>query len=161
MVHVAFAPLDDWHTGDGRWTDGAPPLWVTLSVPDAWRQEVSSRMTTTVGRSVDRLDARHGWQRAGGDVWINVVGIAEGSIGLDGTASTAHDVVSYMTEEFRAGDAGEADLPDGLVIDPMCGMKVRLGAHAITLEHEGTTLGFCAKACSAAYARQEGIPLPA
>ena len=160
MMHIGFAPLDGWHTGDGPW-EGAPPLWVTLTVPDAWRPEVSATMTGMVRRAVAHLDARHGWHRPGGDLWINTVGIADGSLGLDGTASTADEVVSYMTEEFRSAVPDGAELPDGVVIDPMCGMQVRLGPRAITLEHDGTTLGFCAHACRSAYAHQEGIPLPA
>jgi hypothetical protein len=43
----------------------------------------------------------------------------------------------------------------------MCGMRVRLGPSAITLEHDGETKAFCAAACRAAYARQHGLPVPA
>jgi YHS domain-containing protein len=131
---------------------------MTLSVPEAWRDEVSSTMIGVLLRSIRHLDDQHEWRRPGGDVWINVSGVAEGSIGLDGTAATANDVVAYMTEEFRAAVANGAEVPDGFVVDPMCGMRVRLGPGAITLEHGGTTLGFCAHACRAAYAHHEGIP---
>lgn len=42
---------------------------------------------------------------------------------------------------------------------PICGMRVRLGPDAITLEHEGQTLGFCATGCLAAYARNHHLSL--
>jgi YHS domain-containing protein len=67
-----------------------------------------------------------------------------------------------MTEEFRArSEPDDVDLPEGVALDPMCGMRVRLGPSAITLEHDGETKAFCAAACRAAYARQHGLPVPA
>lgn len=163
MTHVGFRELDGWTTGEGPWQVGTtPPLWITMTVPDQWRDEMARHVIGWLRRAVRRLDARHGWQRSVGDLWINLTGVADGSIGLDGKPATADDVVAVMSEEFRARvDAGEIDLPDGVVIDPMCGMKVKLGRGAITLEHGGTTMGFCAWSCRAAYARREGIPVPA
>ena len=90
-------------------------------------------------------------------MWVNVVGIADGSIGLNGKATTAAGVVNYMTEEYRAAAHAETDLPYGVVIDPICGMQVRLGPSAITLDHDGTTIGFCAAGCRDAYAQNEGL----
>ncbi|WP_243088012.1 hypothetical protein [Streptomyces sp. 891-h] len=118
-----------------------------------------------VRRGVRRLDRSHGWQRPEGHLWINLVGIADGSIGMDGKPGTADDVVGQMTAGYRAqneaANADSAGLPEGVTIDPMCGMRVRLGRGAFTLEHEGRTMGFCAKSCRAAYARQYGLSAPA
>lgn len=163
MTHVGFRELDGWSTGDGAWQPGTtPPLWITMTVPEQWRDEMARHVIGWLRRAARRLDARHGWERTVGDLWINMAGIADGSIGLDGKPATADDVVTVMSEEFRAkADAGDVDLPEGVVIDPMCGMKVRLGKGAVTLEHSGTTMGFCARNCRAAYARREGIPVPA
>ena len=64
-----------------------------------------------------------------------------------------------MTEEFRARHrVGEVDLPAGVVIDPVCGMQVTLGRGAITLQHDGETIGFCAASCRRAYAKEHGVP---
>lgn len=162
MTHIGFRELTAWHTGDGPWDPAAtPPLWITMSLPEAWREETSRHLIGWIRRAVRRLDAAHGRHRTGGDLWINVVGVADGSIGLNGKPMTADAVLSYMTEAFRASYvAGEIDLPEGVVVDPMCGMQVKLGPRAITLEHRDETLGFCAEACRAAYARREGIPVP-
>ncbi|MBQ0965048.1 hypothetical protein KBY91_23025 [Streptomyces sp. RK23] len=162
MMHVGFRELDGWTTGDGPWRPGnVPPLWVTLTVPEAWRAEMSRTTIGMVRRAVRRLDRSYGWERSEGHLWINVVGIAEGSIGMDGKPGTADDVVGRMTAEYRARtDAAEADLPEGVTVDPMCGMRVRLGRGAVTLEHEGRTMGFCAKSCRAAYAREHGLRVP-
>lgn len=164
MTHIGFRELTTWTTGDGPWRPGtAPPLWITLTVPEAWREEMSRNVIGLVRRGVRRLDRSRGWERDASSLWVNVVGIASGSIGLGGKARTSDDVVAYMTAEFRARHEPEesADLPDGVVIDPMCGMRVRLDAEAITLEHDGRTLGFCAAACRAAYAREHGLSLEA
>jgi YHS domain-containing protein len=164
MTHIGFRELATWTTGDGPWAPRtAPPLWITLTVPEAWREEMSRTVIGLVRRGVRRLDRSRGWKRDGSSLWINVIGISSGSIGLGGKARTSDDVVAYMTAEFRASrePSESTDLPGGVVIDPMCGMRVRLDAAAFTLEHDGRTLGFCAAACRAAYAREHGLSLGA
>ena len=37
--------------------------------------------------------------------------------------------------------------PDGVAIDPVCGMSVVIEGSAQTAEHEGTTYHFCGKGC--------------
>lgn len=156
MTHIGFRALDGWTTGDGPWPPGAtPPLWITMTVPERWQDETARHVIGWLRRAVRRLDARHGWERSVGDLWINLTGVADGSIGLDGRPATADDVLATMTAEFRArADAGEIDLPEGVVIDPICGMTVRLGKGAITVEEDGVTVGFCAQACREAYVRE-------
>lgn len=163
VTHVAFRELVGWTTGDGTWSpSAAPPLVITATVPEAWREEMSRPLCGAVRAGVRRLDRDHGWTRPGGHLWINLVGIADGSIGLNGSPASADDLTSWMTEEFRARHrAAEADLPEGVVIDPMCGMRVTLGRGAITLAHDGMTLGFCAASCRRAYAKEHGLPVPA
>lgn len=162
MTHVGFRELATWTTGDGPWEPGkTPPLWITLTVPEAWREELSRAVIGLVRRGVRRLDRSHGWERTDSSLWINVAGIADGSIGLGGKAQAADGVVAHMTAEFRARHepSESRDLPDGVVIDPMCGMQVRLGAGAFTVEQDGRTLGFCAAACRAAYSREHSLSL--
>lgn len=158
MSHVLFHEAIGWATGDGQLPAQAPPPYlVTITVPEAWRDEMSRHGIGVVRSALLRQDARRSLTRDGGDVWINVVGIADGSIGLNGKPTTAAGVVNYMTEEYRAASRTTTDLPDGVVIDPICGMRVRLGRDAITLDHDGTTVGFCAIGCRDAYAENEGI----
>lgn len=163
MTHIGFRELVDWTTGDGPWSPGDPaPIWVTVTVAEAWREEMSRPMMGALRAAVRKIDRAHGWRRMGGDVWVNLVGIADGSIGLNAKASTSDDVVTYMTEKFHAKvEQGGLDLPEGVVVDPMCGMRVTLGPEAITLEHDGGTLGFCARSCRASYARKHGLEVPA
>jgi YHS domain-containing protein len=89
------------------------------------------------------------------------VGIAGHSIGLNGIPSTADDVVAYMTEQFRAHARATSDVPDGALIDPVCGMRVRPHPKAIVLDHDGPTVGFCSTGCRDFYAKRDGIEMPA
>lgn len=160
MTHVTFRELHDWRTGDGPLDpDAAPPLLVTVTVPAAWREETARHLTGVVRAAVNRLDTTHGRQRRGGHLWVNVLGVPDGSIGLNGKASTADDVLAYLTEDYRAARAaGTAEpVPDGMLVDPVCGMLVRPGKAAITLDHDGATVGFCALGCRDAYARMHEL----
>lgn len=163
ITHLAFRELFGWTTGDGAWEPPAPPpLIITATVPEAWRADMSRPLAGALRTGVRRIDRDHGWTRPGGHLWINLVGIEDGSIGLDGKPVSADRLVSWMTEEFRARQReGDVDLPDGVVVDPMCGMHVTLGRDAITLEHAGETLAFCAAPCRSAYAKEHGLQVPA
>ncbi|GGS39272.1 hypothetical protein [Actinokineospora fastidiosa] len=156
MTHVLFHEAASWSTGDGP-VDDPPPYLVTITVPEAWRADVSRPCMGIVRAALRRHDEARGHVRAGGDVWITVVGIADGDIGLNGSPATARDVVNYMTEEYRAAERPDEDLPDGVVRDPICGMRVRLGPSAITLERDGKTVGFCAVGCRDTYAANETV----
>lgn len=163
MTHVGFKELNTWFTGDGPWTENSPPpLWITMTVPEIWREELSRYAIGWLRRTVRRLDATHGWQRSSGALWINVVGIDDGSIGLDGKPSSADDVVATMSEDFRASlEAGDVQVPDGMLLDPMCGMLVKDVRGAILLNHDGKRFGFCAESCRAAFVRRRGLAVPA
>lgn len=157
MTHVVFHPAQNWTTGDGPLRSDQPtPFLVTVTVPDAWRNELSAHAIGLIRSVLEQHSPPGDRTRHGGDIWINVIGVRDGSIGLNGNASTAEDVLMYMTEEHRRNPT-VVDLPEGVVADPICGMQVQLGPDALTLEHDGTVVGFCSKGCRATYARQHGI----
>lgn len=158
MTHLGFRELDHWTTGDGPWRPPAPPpLWLTITVPESWRDEMARHVIGWIRRAVRQLDQRHGWQRDPASLRINLTGIGDGSIGLGGRPSTADEVLDHLTEEFRANLDHGREIPEGRVVDPVCGMLVRLGPRAITLDHDGATLGFCAENCRDAYARRHAL----
>ncbi|WP_031465050.1 hypothetical protein [Sciscionella sediminilitoris] len=160
MTHIAFRELHGWHTGDGPVHPGAaPPVLASITVPEAWRAETARHTMGAVRSAITGVDRVRGWTREGGDLWINVFGVAEGSIGLNGKAADADAVLAYMTEEFRAlAESGElGPVPDGKLLDPVCGMLVHHGKGTILLDHDGVTLGFCAQSCRDAYAREHGL----
>jgi hypothetical protein len=160
MTHIAFRELHGWYTGDGPLApDSVPPVIATITVAEAWREEMSRHAISVLRSAVHRLDTTRGWKRRGGDLWVIVQGVPDGSIGLDGRASTAEDVLAYMTEEFRAAQAaGRASpAPAGTLLDPICGMFVHLGRASITLDHDGATMGFCSLGCRDAYVREHAL----
>jgi YHS domain-containing protein len=161
MTHVWFREGRDWTTGDGpvaAASDPGIPLVVTITVPEAWREELSAR---AVGAVRDAL-ADAGMLSEAGDgsaLWVNVVGIEEGSIAMAGRPTRTADIVRHLTAEVEV--PAEGDLPNGVAIDPVCGMKVRLGPGAVTLDHNGRTVAFCARGCRDVYAEDHGIDLVA
>jgi hypothetical protein len=161
MLHVAFHEATTWCTGDGPVDDGQPPPFVvTVTLPEAWREEFSSHGISAIGAALEAFDTERGFVRPGGDVWVNVVGVADGSIGLNGSATDAIGVVNYMTEGYRAAAPAVPASPDGVVLDPICGMRVALGPRAITLQHGEDILGFCSTGCRAAYADTHQLAVP-
>lgn len=161
VLHIRFQEASTWWTGDGLVKDGEPPPFVvTVTIPAAWREEFSSHGIAAIRGAIAEFDTQHGFVRGGGDLWVNVVGIADGSIGLNGAATDAIGVVNYITEQYRATTHEAPTLPDGVVIDPICGMRVRLGPGAITLRHDGEVVGFCSTGCRAAYADQHQLAAP-
>lgn len=163
MTHLSFRELTDWHTGDGPADPAsAPPVIASVTVPQAWQEEVERPMIGMVRAAIRRVDTEHGWTRDPGSLWVIVHGVPDGSIGMDGKSSTADDVLHALTADYQAAvRAGrEEPVPDGRLVDPMCGMLVRRGPRAITIEHKGETIGFCALGCRDAYVRQHSLTSP-
>ncbi|BDH58014.1 hypothetical protein [Tsukamurella sp. PLM1] len=162
-THVAFRELRGWRTGDGPPQPGfAPPLIVTVTVPDEWREDGGARHFIGVVRAaVRRLDHERGWDRDLGSLWVRVDGVPDGCIGLDGKPATAADVLDFLTEVYRASvaDGRAPEVPDGKLLDPTCGMFVTDAPGVIALEHDGVRVGFCAQGCRDAYAREHGLPV--
>ncbi|GAA1719518.1 hypothetical protein [Brachybacterium phenoliresistens] len=160
MAHLGFRELTDWHTGDGPVDSKvAPPVIASVSVPQAWQDETARHMIGVIKAAVRRVDNEHGWSRAPGSLWVLINGIVDGSIGMDGKSSTADEVLQAMVADYQeAVKEGRSEpVPDGMLVDPMCGMLVRPGPRAITLEHDGETIGFCAVACRDAYRAQHAL----
>lgn len=156
-THIAFRELRGWWTGDGPVPDDvAPPLIITLTVPEAWREEAAGTFIGLVRTAVKRLDDHHGRQRPRGSLWVRVDGVPDGSLGLDGRPATGDDVLAFLTEEFRAAwESGtSAPVPEGRLPDPICGMTVADGKNSLVMEDDGRRLGFCSQGCQGTYARE-------
>ena len=154
LTHVWFHGAQSWTTGGGRYRPGGPiPFVVTVFVPEIWREELSRHAMAAVRTALMRHVGRDALTDE--STWITVVGIADGSIGLGGRPTTSDDLVRHLTRDVRLPD-GEG-LSAGVVIDPVCGMRVHLGPGAVTLDHDGQILGFCAVGCRRVYAADYGV----
>jgi hypothetical protein len=165
MTHVWFHEADTWVTGGSNPTDarrsepsGRPrqPVVVTVTVPEAWRAELAPHAIGAV-RSALARHAPHIALHEEGAVWVNVVGVAEGSIGMDARPARSADIVRGLTRDVEIPDAA----PDGGAVDPVCGMTVRVGPRTSVLVHDGRTVAFCGEGCRAVYAEDHRIALPA
>ncbi|MFI6658545.1 hypothetical protein ACIBL8_23785 [Streptomyces sp. NPDC050523] len=165
LVHEPAA----WITGDRPGTDPAdPPRYlVRVTAPAAWRKDMSGhaidRLTQVLADTEAAAGRDPGRLRDQPHALVQVVGIAEGSLGMYGRPMGSLDLIRHMTAPHRAAVAHLAtdDLPPGTVIDPVCGMTVDLGATDLTLEVDGTVHGFCNGQCRRIFADEHGIPLSA
>lgn len=157
-THVWFHDAVAWTTGGPSPADeGVTPFVVTITVPEAWRADLTRHAMSAVRAALVRHVGKDALSPE--STWINIVGVPDGSIGLDGRPATGTDLVRHLTQDVQPDSA--TDLPSGVVVDPVCGMKVRLGPHAITLEHDGSVVGFCAVGCRNVYAEDHGLVVPA
>lgn len=160
-THVAFRELHTWRTGAGAPDPAAaPPMIVTITVAEQWRDaEFARHMIGIVRAAVNKLDRDNGWERGLGSLWVRVDGVPDGCIGLDGKAVTAAGILDFLTEVYRqaTADGVATPVPDGKLLDPICGMLVTDTPSAITVVHDGTRVGFCADACRDAYVREHEL----
>lgn len=156
-THVWFREVHTWTTGAGPVRqEGPSPLVVTITVPEVWREELSRHAISAVRAALLRHAPGIGLHEQAA-VWINVVGVHDGSIGMNGKRASSTDIVRFLTHGITPPDA--TGLPEGLLIDPVCGMQVRLGKNTITIDHDGKTLAFCATGCRKVYAEDHNITL--
>ncbi|MGH3500607.1 MAG: hypothetical protein ACRDQA_06880 [Nocardioidaceae bacterium] len=156
-THVWFHAATTWTTGAGPvQSETAFPLVVTITVPDAWRDELAPHAIGAVRAALVRhVPAIVNGSEAG--LWINVLGVRDGCIGLNGKPTTSTDIVRYLTHDLTLPD--DSDLRDGVLIDPVCGMHVHLGKGTISLDHDGHTIAFCATGCRNVYAQDHNITI--
>lgn len=154
---VAHAP-ETWIV-DGRAVDPAePPRYIVrVTVPAAWRKEMSEHVIALITRVIAEMDANPQRLYEEPHVWVQVVGILEGSYGLFGKVMRSTDIVEEMVRPMtEAGaDALLRDPPPGMAIDPVCGMTVPMGETAVTWVHEGTTYAFCSTACRTVFKERQ------
>lgn len=154
LTHVLVHEPAAWATGGAD----APRYVVRLTVPGSWNnnqfgEHVIPRITDVIA-SFEDDPAR---LRREPHCVVQVVGLREHSVGTLGRVTTSTEITKLMTEGYRSSD-DHREVPEGSVIDPVCGMTVDLATATITLTHEGTTYGFCAPVCRKVFAEEHAIP---
>lgn len=158
FTQVVVHELDTWVVGGRAVEPGEPPRYVVrVSVPGAWRKDMSAAVIARITHVLAEADADPQRLYREPQAWVYVVGIAEGSCGVLGQVVGSSDIVKMITKSFReSADRGafiKAAAP-GMAIDPICGMTVGLTEAAITLAHEGVTYAFCSAGCRAVFAEE-------
>jgi len=138
-----------WTVGGQPVATDAPCYLVRLSMPgghlnDGMRGELITRVTRVlaeVGGAPDRL-----YQEP--IAWVQIVELPDGNFGTFGQVMSASDMVGFVAngEVPGPGTAGEASSA-GTATDPVCGMRVALGADAISADHDDMTYAFCGATC--------------
>ncbi len=144
---------------DGRAVSPAePPRYIVrVTVPAAWRKEMSEHVIALITRLIAEADANPQRLYEEPHVWVQIVGILEGSYGLFGKVMRSTDIVEEMVKPMaEAGaDALLRDPPPGMAIDPVCGMTVPIGETASTWVYEGTTYAFCSTGCRTVFKQRQ------
>ncbi|HEX6306983.1 MAG TPA: hypothetical protein VFZ69_02280 [Longimicrobiales bacterium] len=145
-----------WMVGGRAVAPNDPPRFVVrVTVPDghltdAMRAELVARITRVLAMTTSDHARLYGEP----DAWVQIVEMADGSLGTFGRVVTSGDLIRLIVDAAHRdrliGRSGGASNRETL-IDPICSMSVALTDYAITLEHEGTTYGFCSAACREAF----------
>jgi YHS domain-containing protein len=154
---VIYSP-ETWIVGGRSVEPTDPPRYIVrVSVPDAWREEMSAHAIARITRVLAEVDADPQRFYQAPLVWVHVIGVPEGSCGVLGVVMRSTDIIKMVTKPYREASKSRTHTEKrapGTTIDPICGMTVVLNETAITLEHQGTTYAFCSAGCRTVLAEQ-------
>lgn len=156
LNHVVVHEIGAWIV-DGRQLDPAePPRYVVrVSVPGPWRKAMSPFLIAAITRALAQADDPERFYREP-HVEVHVIGVPEGGYGGYGRVigeSALLDMISQARTDTPAPGG------PGALVDPVCGMVATDLVE--TLEHQGTTYGFCSAGCRRHFAgklAQEASP---
>ncbi|MEU0491209.1 YHS domain protein [Nocardiopsis sp. NPDC006139] len=150
LLQVVVHEPEVWVVDQGVAADGAPRYVVRAHVPGPWRKAVAGAVVEYVTEAVAEVedDPRRPYREP--VVQVQVVGVAEGSLGVLGRAVDSAAIVDLMNEPRREDyEQGRA------LLDPVCGVYVVLDESAVTLERDGVLHGFCCAGCRDAFIEKE------
>jgi YHS domain-containing protein len=160
LTHVLVGQPSTWATG-GAPPDTAPRYLVRLTVPAAWSNDPQFAghvvpLVTDAVAATEPDPARLGREP---HCVVQIVGLREHAMGMLGRPVTSTEVTRFMTRGFRA--SGEApDVPDGVAVDPVCGMRVEWATARFTLTRDGVDYAFCAPTCRKVFAEDHAAAIP-
>ncbi len=150
LLQVVVHEPEVWVVDQGVAADGAPRYVVRAHVPGPWRKAVAGAVVEYVTEAVAEVedDPRRPYREP--VVQVQVMGVAEGSLGVLGRAVDSAAIVDLMNEPRREDyEQGRA------LLDPVCGVYVVLDESAVTLERDGVLHGFCCAGCRDAFIEKE------
>ncbi len=150
ITHVLVHETHGWMPGAPGTDPADPPHYlVRITVPEAWREEMSAHLIATVTKLIAEIDPEPATIYTTPRLWVHVAGVAEGSCGALGKVQRGTDIGRMITAFYSADTTGRPDdqPADGLAADPNCGMTVPIAGNDIILKHGETTYYFCSSAC--------------
>ncbi|WP_027946626.1 YHS domain-containing protein [Amycolatopsis taiwanensis] len=145
--HVIVHEIGTWIVDDRALGSAEPPRYVARAyVPGPWRKAMSAFLVASITRALSLADslADAEPERCYREpcVEVQVIGVPEGGYGVFGRVvgeSAMLDMIADAKTDTPAPD------DPGVLIDPVCGMVA--SEMVSTLEHDGTTYGFCCAGC--------------
>lgn len=154
FIHVLVHEPAVWVTSG----PDAPRYLVRITVPGSWNgKEFGDHIIPKVTDIVASFEDDPGRLYREPHCVVQIVGLREYSVGTLGRATGSTEITRLMTENFRRSGE-QVSAPAGSVVDPVCGMVVKLATATLTFEHEGTTYAFCAPSCRKVFAEEHAIP---
>jgi YHS domain-containing protein len=143
VSHVVVHETGTWIAGGRPLDPAGPPRYVArVHVPGPWRKAMSAFLIASITRALSQADPDPGRFYREPCVEVHVIGVPEGGYGAFGRI-VGESALLDMISKAKTGTPVPVD--PGMLIDPVCGMAA--SDRVATLEHEGTTYGFCSPGC--------------
>jgi YHS domain-containing protein len=141
--HVVVHEIGTWIVGGRSLGTAGPPRYVARAyVPGPWRKAMSAFLIASITRAICEPGPEPERSHREPDVEVHVIGVPEGGYGAFGRVIGESELLD-MISEAKTG----TPVPDdpSVLIDPVCGMVA--SDMVATVEHNGTTYGFCSPGC--------------
>jgi len=141
--HVVVHEIGTWIVDGRALASAEPPRYVArVCVPGPWRKAMSAFLIASITRALSQADPQPERCYRKPHVEVHVIGVPEGGYGVFGRV-VGESALLEMISDAKT----DTPVPDdpSVLIDPVCGMVAT--DMVATLEHEGTTYGFCSPGC--------------
>lgn len=143
ISHVVVHEPGTWVVGEHVLDPAGPPRYLArVHVPGPWRKSMGPFLIASITRAISQASPEPGRCYREPRVEVHVIGVPEGGYGVFGRV-VGESALLDMISQAKTGTPAAGD--PGVLIDPVCGMTV--SDMVTTLEHEGTTYGFCSLGC--------------
>jgi len=143
ISHVVVHETGVWIVGEHALDPAGPPRYIVrVHVPGSWRKSAGPFLIASITRAISQASPEPGRCYREPCVEVHVIGVPEGGYGVFGRVAGESALLEMICEAKT-----DTPAPDdsGVFIDPVCGMAA--SDMVTTLEHEGTTYGFCSPGC--------------
>ena len=143
ITHVVVHEAVTWIAGGRSLGPAVPPRYVARAyVPGPWRKAMSPFLIASITHALAQAspDPERFYREP--HIEVHVLGVPEGGYGTFGRV-IGESALLDMISQAKPGTPAPGD--PGVLIDPVCGMAA--SEMVTTLEHDGTTYGFCSPGC--------------
>lgn len=141
--HVVVHEIGTWIAGGRPLGRAGPPRYLARAyVPGPWRKAMSAFLIASITRAISQASPDPGRCYHEPCVEVHVIGVPEGGYGIFGRVA-GESALLDMISEAKTDSPAPGD--PGALVDPVCGMAASDMVH--TLDHQGTTYGFCSPGC--------------